>query len=88
MTIRSQSLVTGAQLGPLLRGARRSLKLTQAQLAKRVALSQRRISELELDPGSLSVAQLLTLCNQLGLQVVIQEKEARLQDSEQHKGEW
>lgn len=88
MTIRSQPLVTGTQLGPLLRGARKSLRLTQAQLAKRVGLSQRRISELELDPNSLSVAQLLTLCNQLGLQVVIQKKETHLQESEPHQGEW
>lgn len=88
MTIRSQPLVTGTQLGPLLRGARKSLRLTQAQLAKRVGLSQRRISELELDPNSLSVAQLLTLCNQLGLQVVIQQKENHLQESEPHQGEW
>lgn len=88
MTIRSQPLVTGTQLGPLLRGARKSLRLTQAQLAKRVGLSQRRISELELDPNSLSVAQLLTLCNQLGLQVVIQQKETHLPESEPHQGEW
>lgn len=88
MTIRSQRLITGIQLGPLLRGARKSLKLTQAQLARRVGLSQRRISEFELDPNALSVAQLLTICNQLGLQVVIQQKETHLQEPDPHQGEW
>ena len=88
MTTRTQPLVTAAQLGSLLRGARKSLKLTQAQLANRVDLSQRRISELELEPGALSVNQLITLCNQLGLQVVIQAKETTTKEPGRQKGEW
>lgn len=88
MTERTQPLVTAAQLGALLRGARKSLKWTQAQLAQRVDLSQRRISELEREPGALSVDQLIALCNQLGLQVVIQAKPITPQEPGRPQGEW
>jgi len=88
MSTRTQPLITATQLGLLLRGARKSLKLTQAQLAKRVDLSQRRISELELGPGALSVDQLLTLCNQLGLQVLIQAKAPSLKEPGRPTEEW
>ena len=64
-----------SQLGVVLQGARKSLKLTQAQLGKRLGLSQRRVSELERAPGTLSVDQLLALCAQLGLQLTVQPRE-------------
>ena len=88
MTVVSQRLVTPTHLGQLLRSARKSLNLTQAQLAERVDLSQRRISELELEPGSLSVDQLMALCNQLGLEVVVQAKDAESKAPSREKGEW
>lgn len=69
-----QPIATATQLGTLLQGARKSRKLTQAQLAARLGLSQRRISELELAPGTLSVDQLLAICAQLGLQLSIQRR--------------
>lgn len=75
MLPRSQSLVTPSQLGPVLLGARKSRKLTQAQLAERLGLSQRRLSELERAPGTLSVDQLMALCAQLGLQLTVQPRE-------------
>ena len=88
MTVRTQSLVTASQLSTLLRGARKSLNLTQAQLAARVGLSQRRLSELEREAGTLSVDQLMALCNQLGLQVAVQAREPASNSSEQHRGGW
>lgn len=69
---RSQPIITAAQLGTVLQSARRSRKLTQAQLGARLGLSQRRVSELELAPGTLSVDQLLAMCAQLGLQLSLQ----------------
>jgi HTH-type transcriptional regulator/antitoxin HipB len=69
---RIQPIVTAAQLGTLLQGARKSRKLTQAQLGARLGLSQTRVSELELAPGTLSVDQLLAICAQLGLQLGLQ----------------
>lgn len=73
---RSQPIVTASQLGAILQGARKSRKLTQAQLGHRLGLSQTRMSDLELAPGTLSVEQLLALCNQLGLQLSVQPRES------------
>jgi HTH-type transcriptional regulator/antitoxin HipB len=67
-----QPIVTSAQLGALLVNVRKSRKLTQARLGARMGLSQKRVSELELAPGTLSVDQLLAICAQLGLQLSLQ----------------
>lgn len=75
MSTRIQPIATTSQLGTLLQSARKSLKLTQAQLGGRLGLSQKRMSELELAPGTLSVDQLLAICAQLGLQVSVQRRE-------------
>ena len=61
MSNRTQPIATAPQLGALLQGTRKSRKLTQAQLGVRMGLSQKRVSELELAPGSLSVDQLLDI---------------------------
>jgi len=76
------------QLGTLLQGTRKSLKLTQAQLGERLGLSQRRVSELERAPGTLSVDQLMALCAQLGLQLTVQSREQAPQATDDHTGEW
>lgn len=75
MLNRTQPIVTADQLGALLVSVRKSRKLTQAQLGARLGLSQKRVSELELAPGTLSVDQLLGLCAQLGLQLSLQLRE-------------
>ena len=67
-----QPVLTPSQLGVQLQGARKSRNLTQAQLAARLGISQNRLSDLERHPGTLSVDQLLALCNQLGLQLGLQ----------------
>lgn len=56
-----------AQLGAFLIARRKSLELSQTQVARRMALSQNRISELESRPGTMTVAQLLALAATLGL---------------------
>lgn len=76
MSPRTQPLITASQLGALLQGARKNHRLTQAQLGERLGLSQRRISELERAPGTLSVDQLMALCAQLGLQLSVQARDA------------
>ncbi len=88
MPPRTQPLVTPTQLGTLLQGARKSLKLTQAQLGERLGLSQRRVSELERAPGTLSVDQLMALCAQLGLQLTVQPREKAPQATDDHTREW
>ena len=74
MSTRVQPIATASQLGAILQGARKSRKLTQAQLGQRLGLSQTRMSDLELAPGTLSVDQLLAICNQLGLQLSVQSR--------------
>jgi len=75
MSTRAQRIVTPSQLGLLLQGARKNRKLSQAQLAMRLGLSQNRLSELERNAGVLSVDQLLAICGQLGLQLTLQRGE-------------
>lgn len=77
-----------SQLGVVLQGARKSLRLTQAQLGQRLGLSQRRVSELERAPGTLSVDQLMALCAQLGLQLTVQPREQASQTPDAQSGEW
>lgn len=88
MTVRSQALATTSQLGAILLGARKSLKLTQAQLADRLGMSQRRLSELERAPGTLSVDQLMALCAQLGLQLTLQQRGQPSMGNENSSGGW
>ena len=85
---RTQPLVIASQLGVVLQGARKSLKLTQAQLDERLGLSQRRVSELERAPGTLSVDQLMALCAQLGLQLSVQPRMQAPQTPDSQPGEW
>lgn len=88
MLHRTQPLVMASQLGVVLQGARKSHKLTQAQLGERLGLSQRRVSELERAPGTLSVDQLLALCAQLGLQLTVQSRESAPQTPDTQTVEW
>lgn len=65
----AQPLVSGDQLGQLLRSTRKRMKLDQAAIGAKLNLSQNRISHLELHPDELSVRQLLTWCSALGLEL-------------------
>lgn len=69
MTLNLQSLRTSSQLGQLLRSARKASKITQSQLALRMGVSQSRVSQLELQPGDMTVEQLLSACAALGLEL-------------------
>jgi HTH-type transcriptional regulator / antitoxin HipB len=65
----SQPLVTALQLGQLLKTARKQSKLTQADVAGRLGLSQNRVSYLEQHPDELSFKQLLGWCAAVGLEL-------------------
>lgn len=71
----SQPLVTAMQLGQLLKTARKRRKLTQAELAARLGLSQNRVSFLERRPEELSFKQLLGWCPAVGLELRLGERE-------------
>lgn len=73
---RHQPLVTALQLGQLLKAARKHRKLTQADVASRLGLSQNRISYLEQHPEELSFRQLLGWCAAVGLELQLGERDS------------
>jgi HTH-type transcriptional regulator/antitoxin HipB len=70
-----QILSLSKQLGPLLQSARRSAGLSQTALAQRLGISQSRVSAMELDPGSISVEQLLAMLAALQHELLVQPKQ-------------
>lgn len=74
-----QILSLSDQLAPLLHAARKSAGLSQTELAKRLNLSQSRMSAMELDPASMRLDQLLSVCTALQLELVVQTKGAPVQ---------
>lgn len=66
-----QVLALPSQLGPLLKAARKEAGLSQLKLAERVGISQSRMSHMELNPGSVSLEQLLQIFAVLQLEVVV-----------------
>jgi HTH-type transcriptional regulator/antitoxin HipB len=71
-----QTLVTALQLGQLLRSARKQRKLTQAEVAGQLGLSQNRVSHLELHADELSFKQLLAWCAIVGLELQLAQRGA------------
>ena len=69
-----QVLTHSAQLGQILATRRRASRLSQSKLAAKLVISQNRLSELETNPGTLTVDRLLELANLLGLELVIQDR--------------
>lgn len=69
-----QILSISDQLAPILQAARKSAGLSQTELAKRLDLSQSRMSGMELDPASIRLDQLLSICATLQLELVVQTK--------------
>lgn len=79
----SVPLLTARQLGQLLLSARKEKRLTQADLAARMGLSQARISQIELNPESITAQQLLTATAILGLELTLGLRQAATQT-----GDW
>lgn len=71
----TQVLSLSRQLGPLLQSTRKSAGLSQTALAQRLGISQSRVSAMELDPGSISLEQLLALLAVLNHEVLVQPKQ-------------
>ena len=69
-----QVLSVVSQAGPLLQSARKAAGLSQSALAQRIGISQSRMSAMELDPGSISLEQLLALVAALDLEVLVQTR--------------
>jgi HTH-type transcriptional regulator/antitoxin HipB len=68
-------ITASSQVGEILRGRRKARQLPQQELATKLGISQSRLSTLEADPSGLTLDRLIALCNLLGLELVLQEKE-------------
>lgn len=73
-TLPKQPILTAAQLGQLLRSARKRSDLTQAEVGARLGLSQNRVSHLEAHADELSFKQLLTWCAVVGLELQLADR--------------
>lgn len=65
---------TPRQLGQILRGQRKSQKLTQKDAAKPVGLLPKTISKLELAPETATIESLFKLMSALQLELVVRTK--------------
>ena len=68
------SVHTPQQLGLVLRGCRKSLKLSQAAAAKTVGLLPKTVSALETMPERCSVESLFKILSALELELVLRPK--------------
>jgi HTH-type transcriptional regulator/antitoxin HipB len=81
----AQTLTNTQQFGHLLTAKRKAQGMSQAQAAARLGISQARFSELEQNPGRLTVERLLVLVNLLGLELVLRNPAEK---STQSASEW
>jgi HTH-type transcriptional regulator/antitoxin HipB len=65
---------TATQVGALLLARRQTLGFSQQAAASRLGISQNRLSEIERNPGRLTLERLLAYANLLGLELVLQPK--------------
>jgi HTH-type transcriptional regulator/antitoxin HipB len=70
------TLQVPSQLSSHLRALRKAKGLSQAELGKRLGLSQARMARIEGDPLSISVEQLLQVFAALGVQLILQPQPA------------
>jgi len=83
MAFGEQVIQAPAQLGMLLRGARRKRGMSQQELAlKAGGTSQNRLSELELQPGRFTVERLLLILAALDLELVVRPRETSAKAAE------
>jgi len=64
------------QVLDIVRARRRTLKLTQSQLAEKLGVTQTYVSDLENGRRSMSAARLLALLNVLNLELIAQDRTA------------
>ena len=79
-------ITSSERLGQVLRGARKIAGLSQADAAAQLAISQSRISHLELNPETISVAQLLMLLAAYELDLLVEPRS--ISDAVINRFEW
>jgi len=78
-----QLILAPAQLGLLLKGVRRQQGMSQHELAlKAGGTSQARLSQLELQPGRLTVERLLLILAALNLELVVRPRQSPTESAE------
>ncbi len=83
MALGEQVIQAPAQLGVLLRAARRQRGMSQQELAlKAGGTSQNRLSELELQPGRFTVERLLLVLAALDLELVVRPRDTSIKPAE------
>ncbi len=65
---------TANQVGHILKARRQRNKMTQSELAKHLGIGQKRVSDLEARPESLTVDRLLAIANLLDLEILIRDR--------------
>ena len=69
-------LKTTEQLRQQLRSLRKKRSLTQARLGALIGVTQARVVEIEANPGSVSLQQVMQVLNALGAGLVIRNTQA------------
>lgn len=62
------------QLGHVLRGFRKQLGLTQAQLGEKLGLPQKDVSKMENNPGGVRIEKLYLLLSALELELILRPR--------------
>lgn len=69
-------ILLSAQLKQHLKSLRKSRRLTQTELARRLGVVQSRVADIEANPGAISVEQLLQLLAILNAQLLVRDASA------------
>jgi HTH-type transcriptional regulator/antitoxin HipB len=69
-----QLIITPDQVGEILRGRRKARRIPQRELARKLGVSQNRLSALESHPGRLTLERMIAAANLLGLEIVIRDR--------------
>jgi HTH-type transcriptional regulator / antitoxin HipB len=83
-------LKTTEQLRQQLRSLRKKRGLTQARLGALIGVTQARVVEIEANPGSVSLQQIMQVLHALGAGLVIRDTEADAAsaESKSKQGSW
>jgi HTH-type transcriptional regulator / antitoxin HipB len=83
-------LKTAEQLRQQLRSLRKERRLTQAGLGALIGVTQARVVEIEANPGSVSLQQIMQVLGALGAGLVIREagSDAAADETKIKKGSW
>jgi HTH-type transcriptional regulator/antitoxin HipB len=71
-----QPITNPSQIGQIIVGRRKSLRLTQRAVAEKLGITQGRYSSIEDNPERLTLDRLILIAKVLGLELVVEKKPA------------